>query len=202
MPTGYTSTIYDGNDVDFASFAAKCASGLGFFIDTVAQASEEQPLPGSYYAVELAQAEAKLSGIEGWTEEQADWRAQAAYDRTVRVYREVMATRAAAQARYQAMLTQARAWVPPTTEHEILKDFMIGQLQESIAQDCDMDGFPPPERPTAAAYKEQQLAAARRQVAHCAEELDKVAKQAERRADWVRELRESLAESSGSPAGA
>jgi multidrug efflux pump subunit AcrA (membrane-fusion protein) len=202
MPTGYTSAIYEGNDVDFANFAAKCASGLGLFIDTVAQSSEEQSLPSSYYAVELAQAKAKLSGIEGWTEEQADSRAQEAYDRTARVYQEVLATRTAAQARYQSMLAQAQAWVPPTAEHECLKDFMIAQLEESIAHDCDMDGFPPPERPTAAAYKEQQLAAARRQVERCAEELDKVEKKAERRAEWVRELRESLADSSGSPVGA
>jgi len=38
--------------------------------------------------------------------------------------------------RYEQMLCRARAWVPPSKEHENLKQFMIDQLVGSIQFDC------------------------------------------------------------------
>ncbi|VTR91619.1 unnamed protein product [Gemmata massiliana] len=34
------------------------------------------------------------------------------------------------------MLEHVRAWEPPSTDHENLKQFMIDQLRESIDFDC------------------------------------------------------------------
>jgi hypothetical protein len=42
---------------------------------------------------------------------------------------------------YEDMLVKANKWVPPTTEHEGLKKFMIEQLSESLTYDCGPDYY-------------------------------------------------------------
>ena len=196
MPTGYTAAIHGGKDVDFADFALECARGTGILVGLrdypldLSSVVEVRPRP--FFDTELAEAQARLREIEGWSEEQADKRAQEAYDRTLSGYKEALASKAALRARYESMLAKAEAWVPPTPDHQGLKDFMIAQLNDSIQQDCDITGWAAPERPTATVYKEQQLAFARRRVEGCANDLRDETERAQRQTAWVRTLRESL----------
>jgi len=97
--------------------------------------------------------------------------------------------------RYEAMLAQVKAWTPPTSEHQGLKDFMVEQLEESIDFDCGTDYLTVPERLTGAAHKEQQLHSARWNVYYHTEHGEADKKRANERTTWVRALRQSFAES-------
>ena len=132
--------------------------------------------------------------LSGTTE--ADRQAWLAYDRAQREYEESLAKRAAMRERYEAMLVQVKAWTPPTSEHQGLKDFMAKQLEESIDFDCGTDCLTVPERLTGAAYKEQRLHSARRNASYHTEHGEADKKRAEERTAWVRALRQSLTESS------
>jgi hypothetical protein len=89
------------------------------------------------------------------------------------------------------MLRQVRAWQPPTTDHAALKEFMEKQITASIDCDCIVYGEPPTLQ-HGAEWLAEQLRRLNYSIAyhskHYAEEVDRT----ERRAQWVRQLRESL----------
>lgn len=200
MPTGYTYDLYDGKNIEFPDFVMKCARAFGALIeirdDPMDAAIPDKFEASSYHAEQLEKAEADVARIKTWDDTEADRQAWLAYDRAQREYEESLAKRAAMRERYEAMLVQVKAWTPPTSEHQGLKDFMAKQLEESIDFDCGTDCLTVPERLTGAAYKEQRLHSARRNVSYHTEHGEADKKRAEERTAWVRALRQSLTESS------
>jgi len=200
MPTGYTSDLYEGKDIEFPDFVMKCARAFGALIemrdDPMDAAIPDKFEASSYHTEQLEKAEADVARIKAWDDTEADRQAQLAYDRAQREYEESLAKRAAMRERYEAMLAQVKAWTPPTSEHQGLKDFMVKQLEESIDFDCGTDYLTVPERLTGAAYKEQQLHSARWNASYHTEHGEADKKRANERTTWIRALRQSLAESS------
>jgi hypothetical protein len=132
MPTGYTSDIYENKNVSFESFALQCARAFGSCISqrddpmTVKPKLQEPDIEyGVKKIAELekfkkpTKAEFKKHILESISDLEAD--AKKSNDIALR---------------YEQMLYKARAWVPPSKEHENLKQFMIDQLVSSIQFDC------------------------------------------------------------------
>ena len=200
MPTGYTSDLYEGKDIAFPDFVMKCARASDALID-MRDDSMDATIPekfeaSSYHTDQLEKAVADVARIKAWDDTEADSQSQLAYDRAQREYEGLLAGKAAMRERYETMLAQVKAWTPPTSEHRDLKDFMVKQLEESIRYDCSTDYLPVPECLTGAAYKEQRLHSARRNVSYHTEHGEADKKRAEERTAWVRALRQSLTESS------
>lgn len=200
MPTGYTSDLYEGKDIEFPDFVMKCARAFGALIemrdDPMDAPIPEEFKPSSYHTEQLNKAEADVVRIKSWDDTEADRQAQLAYERAQREYEEAQADKAAMRARYEAMLAKVKAWQPPTSKHQGLKDFMVKQLEESIDVDCYTTYPELPEPLTGSAYKEQQLKAARWQVSYHTEHGEDEVRRAAGRTNWVRALRQSLTESS------
>ena len=76
------------------------------------------------------------------TAQQAEVAADETYLRKMEERDTYLADQKAAAVRLNDMLTQVRAWTPPTTDHAGLKDFMIQQLTVSMPGECAI----PPER--------------------------------------------------------
>ena len=196
MPTGYTSDLYEGKDIAFPDFVMKCARAFGALIemrdDPMDATIPDKFEASSYHTDQLEKAVADVARIKAWDDTEADSQSQLAYDRAQREYEGLLAGKAAMRERYETMLAQVKAWTPPTSEHRDLKDFMVKQLEESIRYDCSTDYLPVPECLTGAAYKEQQLHSARRNVTYHTKHVEDDKK----RAEWVTALRQSLKESS------
>lgn len=201
MPTGYTSDLYEGKDIKFPDFVMKCARAFGTLIELRDEPLDapvpEEFKPSSYHTEQLEKAEAEVTRIKAWDDTEADRQAQLAYEWAVREHEQTLADRAAKRERYEAMLAQVKAWTPPTSEHQGLKDFMVKQLEGSIDFDCGTDYLTVPERLTGAAYKEQQLKSARWRISYHTEHGEDEVKRAAERTTWIRALRQSLAEASG-----
>lgn len=196
MSTGYTDDLYEGKHVEFPDFVMKCARASNMLImmrDEPLDAVVPVKFTGSSYHTEQIQmAEARLTRIEGWDDTEADRQAKAAYDRRFKQYEQELIGRKQLRTRYEAMLKQVKAWTPPTSKHQGLKDFMIKQLEISIDFDCGTDFLEVPERLTGTVYKKQQLNSALGDVTYHVEQ-DKVDKKlAEERSNWVNALRQSL----------
>lgn len=196
MPTGYTAPVADGKVTDFAEFAWQCARAFGALVmlrdDSNATIPDEFK-PSPYYAESVRKAQAELERVRALTPAEADAEAQREYDDAVARNAQYAAERAETRKRYECMLAEVEAWVPPSPDHVEMKNFMREQLADSIRHDCsDLGLYADVKRKPGKAWHSDKLAAAERDVAYytrnLAEELERVAG----RNRWLRQLRDSL----------
>jgi hypothetical protein len=201
MPTGYTAPIYDGKEIDFATFALRTARAMGPCVilrdhDADVLPTEENVVESTtYHEKALAKATEEIAELESLSEEELVARTNA--------YNEERSIETASSAedrdelrqRYEQMLEQVVRWTPPTADHQPLKEYMVEQLTSSIEHDTKgfegLSAFTPL---TPTEYKERQLERAKRDRDYHAVELPKAQERNEWRSTWVRALRESLRE--------
>lgn len=195
MPTGYTAPLYEGKDISFEEFALGCARAFGALVmmrdDPTDAPIPDEFEPSNYYAQDLAAARERLAEVRAWTLKDA--RAALAKENAAIAAGnlERAEKEAALLIRYEAMLAQAKAWEPPTPEHQGLKAFMVEQLESSIR--FDTGPFTMPLRPNDPwAYRDEEIAAAEKRITRSEQEDTKERKRAAERTRWIRDLRDSL----------
>lgn len=142
MPNGYTSDIYNGKDVTLKEFALKCARNFGALIH-MRDESLDAPirlknLEDSYHKKRIEQLESELENLKSNPKSIEDLEKE--YELEIlkikaedeKRNKEIIDLKS----RYESLLKQVEAWIPPTNEHINLKNFMIRQLTESIEFDC------------------------------------------------------------------
>lgn len=197
MPTGYTSAVADGTMTDFADFAMQCARAFGATI-TMRDDPMSAPIPerfeaSDYHRTELKKTLARLERLARMSPIEAQTECQAFNAMRLRAWAESCDRRAIQRARYQAMVGQAMAWAPPTSEHEGLKRFMIQQLSESIDIDCSSKYgplYPTPMRWPE--WLEREREQVRHDIAYHSRNLADDVRRANERTSWVLDLRGSL----------
>lgn len=94
--------------------------------------------------------------------------------------------------RYTAILDKAKAWNPPTGEHENLKKFAIDQLEQSIEWDCcDYSS----KIPTKEEWVESKInfdKHLQKELDYHREEHEKAVQLAKLRTEWIQALKKSL----------
>lgn len=194
MPTGYTSDLYDLKDVSRNDFILTCARAFGATIHQRDDNIKDRPkhrVPNYTYIDEsYNRAIRDLDAATKWTPDEADREARKSYEKAMDSWERSVAKSAARRAKYESMLRQIRRWEPPTEEHEGLKTFMIEQLEESIRFDCH--GYTEPSEMTGKEYKEQTLAAARRDIKYYEERRIEERDRANGANKWIDDLYESL----------
>ncbi len=196
MPTGYTEPVQAGKITDFREFAMSCARAFGATI-TMRDDPSDAPIPeafepASYHSKNIAEVQKVVAKLEAMTSAEKAASAQEAFEEDASEWDRYEAKKAEGIARYQSMLAAAEEWIPPTSEHVGLQEFMLKQLRESI----EFDGGPPyRERPTlksADQWFSEALQKAHSDLAHYAEEFSKEIERVRKRNEWIRELRASL----------
>lgn len=193
MPTGYTAAIAEGKSQTFEQFVLSCARAFGALIemrDSPMDATIPQEFkPSVYHQDKLREARAALVCVEAMMLKQAAQEEAAEYARGVDRANKQKIDRAAVNARYQAMLDRVLEWKPPTVDHVGLHDFMIEQLRISFdSYEIEM----PKRALTAAIYRADRIARARRDVEYHEQGWADEQKRAADRSAWVRNLRDSL----------
>ena len=195
MPTGYTAEIKKG--ITFQQFAMNCARAFGACVTMREEPSDnsipERFVPNDWHSTQLEKSRAELILLEGLSEVAAERAAASAWDeaettRTIRL-QEIAKQRE----KYEAMISQAQRWEPPTANHVGLREFMIEQISSTIKFDCDSDYYSTPTvRLSGPLWLAQQQAAAMRDIAYHEREHAAEVKRAEDRTAWVQALRASL----------
>lgn len=91
------------------------------------------------------------------------------------------------------MLVCAKAWTPPTAEHQPLKEFMVRQITDSIDWDCDASFYQSPAASLSGAdWLESAKAKAIKDIGYHKEKWTEEVQRTDQRNIWVRRLRESL----------
>lgn len=196
MPTGYTADIAKG--ITFGKFAMQCARNFGACIDLRDEPWDapipEKFEPSDYYTERIAETKAELARLTAMSDADARSAAYAEFAEATEAFNRRKQERTELRAKYEAMLAQARAWEPPTSDHRGLKDFMLEQITESIKWDCNDSYDKAPELLDGATWREKKIGEARRDLAYAEQHEAEERHRCETRSLWVKALRDSLVE--------
>jgi hypothetical protein len=195
--------LYEGEPQTFADFAMECARAFGALATMRDDPTEAEVPdvfePSPYYEENVTKAEARLRELEGWTLDQ--WREfeTSRVAEETELHRKHSVEEGERRVRYEAMLAQAQAWVPPTDEHDGLREFMVDQIKSSIEFDCGDGSYPDPfERPVGV-VRDTEIMHAKATLLRARGSRDDEIERCRTRTEWVRALRVSL-DSSLTPA--
>ncbi len=196
MPTGYTAALHDGTQVDFRTFVLTCSRGLMATVHQRDEPLSKLPTPrtvSEYARSYVENCKTNLANLERVTPEQADVRAATEYQEQLDHYEQVRINDAQLRTRYESTLIQVRAWIPPTKDHQPLKDFMIEQLEDSIKHDCELLTYTAKaERKTGQQWLAEQLESARYSLASAEKRLAEEELAVASANAWITALYESL----------
>ncbi len=139
MPTGYTADVGDGKVTELRTFALRCARAFGAAVTQRDDPMDEEPKhreESTFHVKELAKADVELARLlEVDMAEAGREMVQEAHEIREREAR-WQGERREQRERYESMLEAVGTWLPPTPDHDGLKEFMQQQLNESIKHDC------------------------------------------------------------------
>ena len=196
MPTGYTSTLHDG-DQTFHDFAMDCARAFGALIE-MRDAPRDAEIPDrfepwtEYHDERIEKATSLLAELDAMPPVEAQRRADAEYEESASRVAEAYSKADAIRGRYEAMRMEVEAWDPPTANHVEMKRFMLDQLARSIKSDCSTGWLKTPEPKTGTEWVEAQRETALHDLDRYTGERAKEVARAEGRTAWLKALRESL----------
>jgi len=198
MSTGYTSCIKDG--ITFEKFAMRCARAFGALI-SMRDDDSDAPIPdefkpSTYHADALLTASEHLTVVLKMVDEVCEQEAKKEFTKKLADHNRIIREHNELRKQYEAMLEKVKAWTPPSSNHQGLKDFMIEQITSSIKSDCSTKYYEDnkPKIMTGAEWKAARIEEIRYDIEYSLKEDLKEKERAERRTAWVRTLRESLKE--------
>jgi len=183
MPTAYTAPI--GRGATFKDFALGCATAI--LGDTTATTFE----PSTYHKERAEEAERWLAEVLSLTPEQCTERVDKDHDNSVRVETELATELATLRAKYDAMLAEVNAWIPPSPEHVVLQQLMRMQITDSIAFDCDHTAIPIT-KPTGAEWRKHRIKRLRADIKDHRKSYEAAIRDCERKNRFAKLLLESL----------
>ena len=200
MPTGYTSGVMDGTVTDFTEFALQCSRAFGACI-TLREEPLSSEIPefkvSDHHKERLKETEEELSKFYEMSEDKKLKLYKSEQAEKVKSAEKTRAEKMETRKRYEAMLLKAKDFVPPSSDHEQFKNFMIEQLERSIEFDCSTKYCDLEEEPVDfETWKADKVKSLMRDVEYYTKEYQKEQETVEKRNEWVRLLKESLSESS------
>lgn len=197
MPTGYTHKIAD--DQSFEDFVLGCARAFGACIMQRDDPSSDKPKlqeTSNYHTEKLLESQAQLAEFLGMTQdEMLDYGEQCKEEDIYRINERIQKNNALRE-KYDAMLEKVDAWIPPSFEHEELKQFMINQIQQSIDFDCknsyNYQNLNKAQNSTPMEYYQRMIDSIAWNIKHHSEESLKDTERTLGRNKWITDLYESL----------
>jgi hypothetical protein len=139
MPTGYTSEIGTKDNLTFKEFTLKCARAFGACIHQRDDASDILPQKQKVDNYHISQLNAAIKKLKTFKKTSKKVLRQKMERDFLKRNKELLISiekTHALQNKYKLMLKKVNNWIPPSTEHDGLKKFMIEQIAESIKWDC------------------------------------------------------------------
>ena len=193
MPTGYTAKLCE-QDVSFREFALTCARNFGALVEMRDESlSAEVPAEfqvSPYHIVRLEEAKAKLRRVENMTLGEADARAAEEYDVALTEHRRAEDAKAVTRKRLLDMRQSVRDWSPPSSEHDGLKDFMLEQIEITMAYDTEPRV--PPRQLSGREWLQGKIKSLYGNISYHTKAYVEDMERTDERNRWLRLLRESL----------
>ena len=140
MPTGYTAGIIDGEITTFEQFATQCSRAFGATIhmrDNPLDSPYEPRTPSEYYVNSLQSQREKLEETKTMTDEAIVQDFENLLNDSLKYHERELEKTKVNLGRLNSIMESAKSWVPPTEDHEGVRDYMIDQLEITIKADGD-----------------------------------------------------------------
>jgi hypothetical protein len=140
MPTGYTAGIIDGEITTFEQFATQCSRAFGATIhmrDNPLDSPYEPRTPSQYYVNSLQSQREKLEETKTMTDEAIVQDFETLLKDSLEYHERELEKTKVNLGRLNSIMESAKSWVPPTEDHEGVRDYMIDQLEITIKADGD-----------------------------------------------------------------
>jgi len=140
MPTGYTAGIIDGEITTFEQFATQCSRAFGATIhmrDNPLDSPYEPRTPSEYYVNSLQSQREKLEETKTMTDEAIVRDFENLLNDSLKYHERELEKTKVNLGRLNSIMESAKSWVPPTEDHEGVRDYMIDQLEITIKADGD-----------------------------------------------------------------
>lgn len=145
MPTGYTAYIEDGDITTGKEFLKLCTRAFGIAIDL-----KDEPLsvptpthfePDTYYKEKYEKALEELNEANNLTFDEAKIQMRAAYERRISDYKSWAEKEISMNQKYTKVRKEVEEWIPPTDEHQGLKQFALEQIDMSVTKQEYIDEY-------------------------------------------------------------
>jgi hypothetical protein len=195
----YINNLKNGKHVTFREFTLNCAQDFVVGVPTKmfshllsnsrVEFLFDNPLhPDNYHLDAVETAKKRLAEVEKWSSVLAEREAKKAFDKKVRSIHEVNEKNEPIRLTCIVMLKEVRKWVPPTRDHEKLKNFMVIELAEAIESfTSEM-----PEPISGRQYRKQLMDKAHQNIVYHTKMHAGNVQGARNNRDWVCALRRSL----------
>ena len=198
MPSGYTSKIYEGEEVSGKEFLLTCARAFGACIE-MRDEDSDVPIPekfevSGYHEKNLKDAIDRLAKYKSMSVQEADLLSQAEFEKDEKHRLEEIEKGISLKSRYDKTLNEVEKWIPPTDEHKELKEYAINQLKESIKFDCPIDYYleNTTKKLAGQQWLDSKIAGCLKNIEYHSIEQDKEIERINGRNNWIKQLRESL----------
>lgn len=138
MPTGYTAYIEDGDITTGKEFLKLCTRAMGIAIDL-----KEEPLsaptptnfePNTYYKHKYEKALKDLEKVSKMSFEEAKFQMKKDYEDRINGYKNFVERETTKNEKYAKVKREVEEWIPPTSEHQGLKDFALSQINMCMTE--------------------------------------------------------------------
>lgn len=195
MPSGYTSSIYEGENPTFKEFALKAARGMGAFIhqrDESLETGIRMREVDKHYPERLSKARVGLIKAQQMSTEDARIGAAREFQEERDHAYKNNERAARLEHDYRAMLMEVHEWHPPTPEHIGFKQFMVDQLTDSLNFDVHFIDEDAITQKSPEEYKADQIQRAERELKWATESYELEVKNTNGSNQWASDLIESL----------
>lgn len=198
MPTGYTYYIENGDITKATDFIMLCARSFGARVE-MRDESLSKPIPkefkaDDFYEKKLEEEKLKLAKYRAMSISEAQKRIDERHEKEISETRKSKENTERLRSKYLKILRDVKAWIPPTPEHDSLKNFAIEQIKICIPDMSFYERTISRTKPDAEVWLKENINACieniERYQKHGQEENERVAS----RNRWIKDLRESFLE--------
>jgi len=204
MPTGYTAGIIDGEITTFEQFATQCSRAFGATIhmrDNPLDSPYEPRTPSQYYVNSLQSQREKLEETKTMTDEAIVRDFENLLNDSLKYHERELEKTKVNLGRLNSIMESAKSWVPPTEDHEGVRDYMIDQLEITIKADGDPsyhvnkivqakkeleEGIDPK------VYREERIKEIEDRISYYGVEVQKELERCKQSNDWMDKFLESI----------
>jgi hypothetical protein len=204
MPTGYTAGIIDGKITTFEQFATQCSRAFGATIhmrDNPLDSPYEPRTPSEYYVNSLQSQREKLEETKTMTDEAIVQDFETLLKDSLEYHERELEKTKVNLGRLNSIMESAKSWVPPTEDHEGVRDYMIDQLEITIKADGDPsyhvnkivqakkeleEGIDPK------VYREEKIKEIEDRISYYGAEVQKELERCKQSNDWMDNFLESI----------
>ncbi len=196
MPTGYTAKLMEEGQT-FKQFALTCARAFGACM-MLRDEPLDKPIPDSfepsdYYSKELKIRREKLLKLQCMSGEEITKFGEKAKKEALESDKKWLAKDTAENKRLEEMEQEVLAWIPPTSEHKGMKEFMLEQIQIS-KHDLGYitDRIESNTAKTPAMFYYEAVSEAQRSLDFYTDEQGKEIERTNGWTEWIQQLKKSL----------